>query len=114
VQFLQMILELLAALAVAAGGGINTASEHADPQPNAAALSNAAASFSHAADVLGGLDAVGPADGLATATEAFAAAAENAPDAADAGLDRAMTSVTESPANVAPAGRPSDLPGGRP
>jgi hypothetical protein len=111
----EKILELLAALAVAAGSaGIGVASEQADPPANAAALTKAASGFSRAADVLADLDAVGPIDGLARATEALTQAADNAPEEADPGLDQAMESVTDSPANDAPAGPPAELPGGRP
>jgi hypothetical protein len=112
----EKILELLAALAVAAAGsaGIDTAAEHATPPANAAALTQAAEAFSRAADTLAELDAVGPTGGLTTAAEALTSAAEHAPDEAETGLDQAMESVTEAPANDAPAGPPTDLPGGRP
>jgi hypothetical protein len=39
---------------------------------------------------------------------------DNAPDAADQGLDTAMEAVTTSPANDAPAGPPEDVPAGPP
>ena len=109
----EKLVELIAALAVAAAGlaGLDTAAGHADPQANEAAVTNA---LDRASNVLVELDAVGPADGLAQAAESLTQATENAPDAADDGLDRAMESVTTSPANDAPAGPPADLPSGRP
>ena len=124
----EKLLELLAALAVAAAGitGIGTASEHADPRANDAALTHrptqvdevaairAAIVLSRAADVLAELEALGPTDGLTRATEALTQAMENAPEAANQGLDTAMEAVTESPANNAPAGPPAVLPDGRP
>ena len=140
----EKLLELLTALAVAAAGlaGIGTASEHADPPANDAALTHGpaqveeaaaiqAAIADRAAAVLAELDALeagglGPTDGLAQAAEALTQAMDNAPEQADAGLDTAMDAVTNSPANDAPAGPPeelpvelpagppADLPGGRP
>jgi hypothetical protein len=137
----EKLLELLAALAVAAAGiaGIGTASEHADPPANDAPLTHGpaqadeveairAAIGDRVAAVLAQLDAagLGPTDGLARAAEALTKAMENAPSAADQGLDTAMEAVITSPANDAPAGPPeerpgevpagppADLPGGRP
>ena len=122
------ILELLIALAVAAAGvaGLGTATDHADPPANDAALTRdaaqvdeiaairAATALERAAEVLAELDAIGPTDGLAQAAESLTQAMENAPEAADQGLERAMEAVTESPAHDAPAGPPAALPGGRP
>ena len=129
----EKLLELLTALAVAAAGlaGIGTASEHADPPANDAALTHGpaqveeaaaiqAAIADRAAAVLAELDALeagglGPTDGLAQAAEALTQAMDNAPEQADAGLDTAMDAVTNSPANDAPGAETGDpfdhLPG---
>src|SRR5688500_3311393 len=119
----EKLLELLAALAVAAAGvaGVGTASDHADPPANDAAVTHGlaqmdedavieAAIADHAAAVLAGLDALQHTDGLARAAEALTQAMENAPEQADEGLDTAMEAVVSSPANDAPAGLPGDLP----
>jgi hypothetical protein len=128
----EKLLELLAALAVAAAGiaGIGTASEHADPRANEAALSHGpaqvdevatirAAIADRAAAVLAELDAVdaaglGPTDGLTQAAEALTQAMDNAPEHADDGLGTAMDAVTTSPANDGPTGPPEDVPAGPP
>jgi hypothetical protein len=120
----EKLLELLAALAVAAAGmaGIGTASEHADPPANDAALTHgsahmdeaAAIATARAADVLAELEALGPTDGLARAAEALTRAMDNAPEEADNGLDTALDAVTDSPANEAPGGPPDDVPAGPP
>jgi len=124
----EKLVELLAALAVAAAGiaGIGTASEHANPPANDAALTHGpaqadevaavrAAINDRAVAVLAELDALeavglGPADGLAQATESLTKAMDNAPEQADQGLEKAMEAVTTSPANDAPAGPPEELP----
>jgi hypothetical protein len=132
----EKLVELLAALAVAAAGiaGIGTASDHTDPPATDAALTHGAAqvdeiaankaatALEQVAEVLAELDAVGPSDGLAQAAESLTQAMENAPDQANAGLQTAMDAVANSPAHDAaagpsedaPAGPPADLPGGRP
>jgi hypothetical protein len=81
------------ALAVAAAGlaGLDTAADDAGRQANEAAVTNA---LDRAGDVLVELQAVGSTDGLAQAAESLTQAMENAPEAADAGLDRAMEAVT--------------------
>ena len=117
------IIEVLTALLVAIGGiaGIGTAAEHADPAANDAAL-KVPARLSRAADARSDLAelspdeqaGLGPADGLAQALAALAAAMENSPDAADQGLETATDAVSGSPANDAPAGPPEDLPAGPP
>jgi hypothetical protein len=128
----EKLLELLTALAVAVAGiaGIGTASEHADPPANDAALSHRpaqvdevaaiqAAIAGRAAAVLAELQAsdaagLGPTDGLAQAAEALTQAMDNAPEQADDGLGTAMDAVTTSPANDAPAGPPEEVPAGPP
>jgi hypothetical protein len=119
----EKLVELLAALAVAAAGiaGLGTASDRADPPANDAAVTHGlalldedavikAAIADRADAVLAGLDALEHGDGLARAAEALTQAMENAPEQADEGLDTAMEAVVSSPANDAPAGLPGDLP----
>lgn len=121
----EKILELLAALAVAVAGvtGVDAAANHADPPVKDAAVSRVASQANEDAAiraatapsrfwaVLADLDAVGPTDGLARAVEALTQAMDNAPAAADHGLEQAMQAVTGSPANETPGGAPADRPG---
>ena len=121
----EKIRELLAALAVAVAGatGVDAAANHADPPANDAAVSlvasqadedaaiRAATAQRRSSAVHADFSAVGPTDGLARAVEALTQAMENAPAAADHGLEQAMHAVTGSPANEAPGGPPADRPG---
>jgi hypothetical protein len=120
------LLELLTALTVAVAGiaGLGTASEHAAPPANDAALTHGPAQVeeiaavkaatARIAEVLDEIEALGPTDGLTQAADSLTQAMDNAPDAADQGLDTAMEAVTTSPANDAPAGPPEDVPAGPP
>jgi hypothetical protein len=116
---LEKLLELLAALAVriSAAIGISTASDKiSEHVPESTGLERAA---SHApARVADDEVAAEAADGIATALEALEQALENAPEQADAGLQRAMDAVggehgldaLPAPAVDAANGPPAELP----